>query len=120
MPHDIDPSIIERAAASADRLAAAFAAARFCPPPEFLSDDIGAVAEALDAAERRRTAAEAAMQSADTGEAADYAAFDAAEAEFRHADSDAAYLRRRRDELEFEAAWDELRDERRGYWRGAL
>jgi hypothetical protein len=82
-----------------------------------LSDDLDEVRAAEAVAQEWCAAAEAAVIAADNAREADYAAYEAAEAEFSRADHALALLGRKLDELEQEAGWDELREQRRAYWR---
>ena len=92
--------------------------------PDYLlvsgSDDIDEVAAAVDECATRRKRAEAAMQATDTGDEADYPAFEVAAAEFDRLDNALALLRGRLDELEEAAAFDEAREMRRAYWHAVL
>ena len=85
------------------------------PALAYLSDDPDEIRAALDAARARRDIAEAAMLAADTGDEADWPALEAADTAFHRADRELALLACKIDELEAEAAWDEMRDLRRGF-----
>lgn len=82
-----------------------------------LSDDLDEVRAAEEIAQEWCAAAEAAVIAADNGREADYAAYEAAEAECNRADHALAMLGRK---LEEEAGWDEVREQRRAYWRRAI
>lgn len=85
-----------------------------------LSDDLDEVRAAEEIARDWCTAAEAAVIAADNGRDADYDAYERAEAEFTRADHAVALLGRRLEELEQEAGWDAIREDRRAYWRRAI
>lgn len=67
-----------------------------------------------------RDAAEARIIAADTGLPADSPAYDAATEEFDLVDDELVLLDRRIEELEEDAGWDAVREQRRAYWAAVL